>query len=291
MGRSRGQGQVCTRARMLAGGRVPWPRRVTWPRQPRSQPWPRRCLGRGKNAATGGRRQVARSSACRAAATQAPPNAAPTPRAVLHSPACCAAGTCPAPSDALACVLYCWYMPGPICCTRLRVVLLVHARPHLLRDDLVAALALALAGRGAQHRLVAQHAQRGARVQVTEGDLQLRAYVVALGGLWLTAAAAKAAKATEEPVFWGGGGRRKAARRAGRHLAPLRSQPARRIGGAKGTQTDRGPAAWPDAAAGPTALTARKCLLLLLRHRRLRRPCSSVPPLHTGHKFASSSCQ
>ena len=116
MGRSRGQGQVCTRARMLAGGRVPWPRRVTWPRQPRSQPWPRRCLGRGKNAATGGRRQVARSSACRAAATQAPPNAAPTPRAVLHSPACCAAGTCPAPSAALACVLYCWYMPGPICC-------------------------------------------------------------------------------------------------------------------------------------------------------------------------------
>jgi hypothetical protein len=78
-----------------------------------------------------------------------------------------------------------------------RRVLLVHARPDLLRDDLVAAVALARPARGDEHVAVARDAEGVAQEEVAQRRLERDVDRVALGRLLLAAAAAeaKAAKA------------------------------------------------------------------------------------------------
>lgn len=77
-----------------------------------------------------------------------------------------------------------------------RRVLLVHARPDLLRDDLVAAVALARAARGDEHVAVARDAEGVAQEEVAQRHLERDVDRVALGRL-LLAAAATEAKAAE----------------------------------------------------------------------------------------------
>ncbi len=78
-----------------------------------------------------------------------------------------------------------------------RRILLVHARSDLLRDDLVAAVALARAARGDEHVAVARDAEGVAQEEVAQRRLESDVDRVALGRLLLAAATAEAAEAAE----------------------------------------------------------------------------------------------